>query len=83
MKNKIICFLFGHKIGILNDSGYPVCERCGAHSFYDDIKNFPDGNSNKWNNAGWLMIHKKIYRAISYYKMQKNFKRIYSDGLPF
>lgn len=33
---RIKCKIIGHKVGELNDSGYPVCERCGSHSYYDD-----------------------------------------------
>ncbi len=31
---KTQCYLFGHKLGD-NDGGYPVCERCKCHSYYD------------------------------------------------
>lgn len=30
-----LCKLFGHTEAA-NDSGYPVCGRCGAHAYYDN-----------------------------------------------
>ena len=34
-KQNILCRLFGHKVGEINDSGFDICERCNSHSYYD------------------------------------------------
>lgn len=67
MKN-IICYLFGHKIGELNDSGYPVCERCGSHSYYDN-----------WDKSAYFFkpynyLHWKWNLLISWYNLKFNNK---------
>lgn len=70
MKN-IICHLFGHKIGELNDSGYPICERCNSHSYYDN-----------WGKSGYLLkpfhyIHWRWLLLVSWYNLKFN------NRLPF
>lgn len=75
-KLPVICRFFGHKVGELNDSGYPVCERCNSHSYYDD-----------WNKSALLMrpiwfIQRKFYQFkcdVKYW-----YRRIFlGDTLPF
>ena len=75
-KLPVICRFFGHKVGDLNDSGHPVCERCGSHSYYDD-----------WNKSALLMgpiwfIQGKFYQFkcdVKYW-----YRRIFlGDTLPF
>jgi hypothetical protein len=74
----VICRFFGHKIGELNDSGYPVCERCGCHSYYD---------TDNWNRAALLMrpiwfVQGKIYQLK--YNVKYWYRRIFlGDTLPF
>lgn len=81
---RFICFLFDHKIGELNDCGFSICERCNAHEYYDNMRGIDPEGSNRWNNSGWLLIHRKIYWAIKRYKWRKESeKNMYSDGLPF
>ncbi len=75
-KLPVICRFFGHKVGELNDSGYPVCERCGSHSYYDN-----------WNKSALFMrpiwfIQGKFYHFkcdVKYW-----YRRIFiGDTLPF
>ena len=70
------CLFFGHKLGELNDSGYPICERCKSHSYYDD-----------WNKSALLMkpiwyVTRKIYQLkfnLSYWYRST----FLGDNLPF
>lgn len=76
MKTNLLCYLFGHKTGELNDSGYPVCERCGCHSYYDD-----------WNNCAKLLKPFTFFIRI-YYKSKYNIIHWYDtkfngNKLPF
>lgn len=66
MKN-MICYLFGHKEGDLNDSGYPVCERCNSHSYYDN-----------WNKSGYLIKPFTYIRWRWYLFVSR-----YNNKLPF
>lgn len=81
-KLPVICRFFVHKIGELNDSGYPVCERCGCHSYYD-----AGIVTDNWNKAALLMrpiwfVQSKIYQLkcdVKYW-----YRRIFlGDTLPF
>ena len=69
---EIICYLFGHKTGIISDGGYDVCSRCNKHEYYDS----------DYCNSGVL---KKIYRYVM--QMPINFKtwyrRKFYNELPF
>lgn len=47
----VICYLFGHKTGIISDGGYDVCSRCSKHEYYDS----------DYFNSG---VIKKIYRQV-------------------
>lgn len=76
MKNNIICYLFGHKTSKITDSGYPVCERCECHSYYND-----------WNNCAKIL---KPFTFILrfYYQSKYNVKHWYDtkfngNKLPF
>lgn len=71
-----ICYLFGHKAGELNDSGYPVCERCGCHSYYDD-----------WNNSAKMFKPFTLFVRL-YYKSKYSFQhwcdtKFNGNKLPF
>ncbi len=76
-KNRSIkCLLFGHKSNTLNDSGYPVCERCGSHSYYDN-----------WNDSGYL-LKPFMYASRKWRHVKSNVKYWFSrvflgDQLPF
>lgn len=75
MKN-LKCKLFGHKPDDITDSGYPICKRCGSHSYYDE-----------WHNEGVILrpiwfIQWQITRI----KWRVRFwisHRFYNDDLPF
>lgn len=62
-----ICFLFGHKIGAVNEGGYPICDRCWAYSYWD----YQWNSTKKWQNAGWLridwFIKRKYYQIKGWY----------------
>lgn len=81
-KLPVICRFFGHKIGELNDSGYPVCERCGCHSYYDG-----GVVTDNWNKGALLMrpiwfAQRKLYQIK--YDIQYWYRRIFlGDTLPF
>ena len=37
--SKLICKLFGHKTSEeYNESGFPICLRCGSHSYHNSIE---------------------------------------------
>jgi hypothetical protein len=66
-----ICYLFGHKTGDLNDSGYPVCEICNSHSYYDD-----------WNKSGYL-FKPYNYLRFKWIKFRIWYRLKYFNELPF
>lgn len=72
---QIICFLFWHKVGDLNESGYPICERCGSHSYYDEWK------AGIFVRPIWA-IQRTAYNV--FYAVKHWYKKVFlGDELPF
>ena len=74
----VVSRFVGYKIGALNDNGYPICERCGCHSYYDE---------RGWDNAGVLMrpiwyIQRKCW--LIKLNLKGWFRSVFlGDNLPF
>lgn len=83
---KITCKLLGHKLSDTTDSGFHFCERCNAHSYYDDpVTGFSDVDN--WNGDGvlfwpfrWARYHlTQLGRKASFWYR----RTIQKDDLPF
>ncbi|RPJ55930.1 MAG: hypothetical protein EHM12_11220 [Dehalococcoidia bacterium] len=72
------CKIFHHKTSNFTDSGYYVCERCGAHEYYDNEK-----WSLNYSVLGKIIIViSKIHRLYNQFKFKINMF-FNKDGLPF
>lgn len=75
---RFLCLCFGHKLSDTTDSGYSYCTRCAAHEYWDT----KEYNSNKWNNAAYLL--KPFYWVRLKYKlMVSNLKIRFKNEMPF
>ena len=72
------CWLLGHKESKVTDSGFPICERCGAHSYWD---------MEIWSKGSYFLQKfylLKIKIGNIRYELDCWYRRIFlKDDLPF
>lgn len=82
MRVHLICYLFGHGDCWL-ESGYPVCNRCGAHSYYNSRHIDPETPID-WDSAGVLLRpYWKARDALYRWRERRKWLRGSHDDLPF
>lgn len=54
------CFLIGHSFEKeMNDSGYPICDRCNMHGFYDNEESLRDW-PRMWDYPIWIPLQIRV-----------------------
>jgi hypothetical protein len=51
MKINFRCLVKGHRPADYTDSGYEICERCGAHEYHDGYEAGWNGDFDVWHNT--------------------------------
>lgn len=75
------CFLFGHNDDFY-DSGYPVCGRCGLHSYWHS-RHIDEEATPDYDQAGVLLRpYWKLCDATYRWRERRRWAR-HDDDLPF